>query len=654
MNFFERQLEVRRASARLVWLFTLAVVVIVALVDFAVWAGFRLWERQAGSAVRILVVAGVLTVLVIGLTSWIRTLLLRRGGGGKVATSLGGVPVSPDTPDPNLRRLRNVVEEIAIASGMPVPQLYVLPNEPGINAFAAGWTPGDAAIAVTQGALDRLSRDELQGVIAHEFSHVVNGDMRLNIRLMGVLTGILGLALLGRILLPRGGGRRQAGSVGPLVLPALVAVIAGYVGVVIGRLIKAGVSRQREFLADASAVQFTRQTEGLAGALKKIAGLPAGSRLHTAKAEDVSHMLFGESRKFSSLFATHPPLVRRIQLLDPAFDPRELDQLSSRWAAAPPSGMDEDRALGLTTAAAPALGPVRAPADAVVASIGNPAAGSFGHAGGLLRCIPEDVQARARRADSVVPVILGLLLSGHPQIRTGQHQLLTARLGRPLADAAWREGDALRGLDPAARLPLTELAFPALRQRPQQELQAVAAVLHELVRIDGKVDVFEYCLSALLVRDLSEAAHHRPPWPVRRTSLRQAAPSVAALFAVVAAVGHRDPAAAAAAFRAGLARVLPGAPIPFQPPGQAWQALDAAWPVLDGLPGPDKALLVDGLTTVIRNDGVLGVAESELLRTVCAMVHCPLPPLATVGLGQPLPPRGQQHPQQSSGVFGVR
>ncbi|MEV5300147.1 M48 family metalloprotease [Amycolatopsis methanolica] len=251
----------------------------------------------------------------------------------------------------------------------------MLPNEPGINAFAAGWTRGDAAIAVTQGALDRLSRDELPGVIAHEFSHVVNGDMRLNIWLMGVLTGILGLALLGRILLPRGGGRRQAGSLGPLVLPALVAVIAGYVGVVLGRLIKAGVSRQREFLADASAVQFTRQTEGLAGALKKIAGLPTGSRLHTAKAEDVSHMLFGDSRKFSSLFATHPPLVRRIQLLDPAFDPRELDQLSSRWA----------------------------------------------------------------------PVILGLLLSAHPQIRTGQHQLLTARLGRPLADAAWREGDALRG-----------------------------------------------------------------------------------------------------------------------------------------------------------------------------------------------------------------
>ncbi|WP_019809630.1 M48 family metallopeptidase, partial [Saccharomonospora halophila] len=257
------------------------------------------------------------------------------------------MPVPDDTTDPQLRRLRNVVEEIAIASGTPVPDLYVLPNEPGINAFAAGWSPANAAVAVTRGTLERLNRDELQGVIAHEFSHVVNGDMRLNIRLIGLLAGIVGLAVVGRILLAGGGRSGRNNNAAPLVLVGLAALIAGYIGVVAGRLIKAAVSRQREYLADASAVQYTRQTEGLTGALKKIGGIPTGSNLRSGKVDDVSHMLFGEGRRLSSLLATHPPLPERIRTLDPTFDPAELDRLRNRWSDNPPSGLAEDEALGL-------------------------------------------------------------------------------------------------------------------------------------------------------------------------------------------------------------------------------------------------------------------------------------------------------------------
>jgi len=630
MNFFERQRQVRRASARLVWLFALGVVIIVALVELAVWVGFRLDRRPPDTALLVLVTAGVITALIIGLTSWIRTLLLRDGGGRKIAVAQGGWFVPPDTTDPALRRLRNVVEEIAIASAMPVPELYVLPHEEGINAFAAGWTPGNAAIAVTRGAIERLNRDELQGVIAHEFAHVVNGDMRLNIRLIGVLTGILWLAIVGRVLLPRGQATRRASGLGPLLLPAMVAMVGGYLGVLIGRLVKAGVSRQREHLADASAVQFTRQTQGLAGALKKIGGLPAGSRLQSAKAEDVSHMLFSEGRTLSSLFATHPPLADRIRLLDPAFNPVELEQLRERWEAAPPSGLDEDRARGLVpaTPAAPqaAVGPAQ-----LVAAIGAPAAGSADHAGGLLRGIPDDVHARALRSDTAVALVLGLVLSADPQTRTAQCRLVEARLGRPYADAAWREAEALAGLDPALRLPLAQVAFPALRQRPTPQVQAVQGVLGELVRYDGTVDVFEYCLSTLLHRDLCESLYRRPPWRARHRSLTHAAPSVATLLAVVAAVGHPAPGAAAAAFQAGTARVLPGTQWPFQPPPSAWQALDAVWPVLDGLDGAAKATVVEALATVVWHDGVVGAAESELLRMVCALLHCPLPPLAVTG-----------------------
>ncbi|WP_208020786.1 M48 family metallopeptidase [Verrucosispora sioxanthis] len=356
MNFFERQRQVRRLSTRLVLLFVLAVVGIVVVVNVAALVAFNATTADPGQLAGFIAMVTVATLAAIGLAALVRTLALR-GGGGKVARELGGVPVPANTTDPELRRLRNVVEEMALASGVPVPEVYVLPEETAINAFAAGWTPSDAAVAVTRGALQRLNRDELQGVIAHEFSHVVNGDMRLNIRLMGLLFGILFLTVIGRGLARAGvigGGRSRGnnsgGSAAPLALVGLALLVAGYVGVLAGRLIQASVSRQREYLADASAVQYTRQTRGIAGALKKIGGLSDGSELKSPKRDEVGHMLFGEAAR-TSWFATHPPLADRIRALEPSFDPAELQQLSRRWAAAAPSGRQEDVAMGLAPAA---------------------------------------------------------------------------------------------------------------------------------------------------------------------------------------------------------------------------------------------------------------------------------------------------------------
>src|SRR5689334_4690881 len=284
-------------SARLVFLFIFAVVGIVAVINLAALLAFG---RNASSQdlVSIVIVTTILVLASIGLATLFRTVALR-GGGGVVARSVGGVAVPTDTQDPQLRRLRNVVEEIAIASGTAVPEIYILPHENGINAFAAGWSTSDAAVAVTRGALERLNRAELQGVIAHEFSHVVNGDMRLNIRLMGLLFGILFLAIIGRTLtqtgIIAGSGRRDGdrNQGNPLAILGIALLVAGFVGVLVGRLIKAAVSRQREYLADASAVQFTRQTSGIVGALAKIAGLESGSKLRNPKSEEVGHMLFG-------------------------------------------------------------------------------------------------------------------------------------------------------------------------------------------------------------------------------------------------------------------------------------------------------------------------------------------------------------------------
>ncbi|MBX6751621.1 MAG: M48 family metallopeptidase, partial [Micromonosporaceae bacterium] len=313
MNFFERQRLVRRQSARLVFLFFVAVAGIILVIDLAVaFATGALTAASGAQLVGYLGFTSVAVAAVIGLAALVRTVSLR-GGGGRVARELGGVLVPPDTRDPALRRLRNVVEEMAIAAGVSVPEIYVLPNEPSINAFAAGWSTSDAAVAVTQGALDRLSRDELQGVIGHEFSHVVNGDMRLNIRLIGLLFGILFLSIIGRNLMVFGGGRGSRDNRNPVPLIGIALLIAGGVGVLVGRIIQASVSRQREYLADASAVQYTRQTAGLAGALKKIAGLPSGSQLRSPKRDEVGHMLFGPGSGFSGLFATHPPLADRIK-----------------------------------------------------------------------------------------------------------------------------------------------------------------------------------------------------------------------------------------------------------------------------------------------------------------------------------------------------
>ncbi|MDE2360235.1 MAG: M48 family metallopeptidase, partial [Betaproteobacteria bacterium] len=345
MDFFAHQENARRHTRRMVVLFVLAVTAIVIAIDAAVVIAFGLLQQRTDGSTALpvgtLVGVSLAVVAVIALASLFRMASLRDGGGA-VARGLGATLVPPDTADPALRRLRNVIEEIAIASGVPVPEIYVLEHEPGINAFAAGFSPADAAVCVTQGCLERLNRDELQGVIAHEFSHVLNGDMRINIRLMGLVFGILVLSVIGRQILNAGywGGigigssrGRRDNNGGALVFVGIALLVVGGIGVFFGRLIKASVSRSREALADASAVQYTRQTSGIAGALKKIGALEAGSALTETHGEEVSHMLFGEAGGYSALFATHPPLLDRIRTLEPGFDPRELERLARDWSS---------------------------------------------------------------------------------------------------------------------------------------------------------------------------------------------------------------------------------------------------------------------------------------------------------------------------------
>ena len=330
MDFFTHQDRARRNTRRLVALFVLAVIAIVAAVYLAVVVFLMTTEAgeyisQGGLAapqVLVPVVAGTLFVIAAG--SGYKTLQLSEGGPA-VARLLGGKPLDPNTREADERRVLNVVEEMAIASGTPVPEVYLLAQEQGINAFAAGRTPADAVVGVTEGTARHLSRDELQGVVAHEFSHILNGDMRLNLRLIGVIHGILVISMIGYFVMRSGGGSsrgRKKGGAGAVVILGLALYVIGWIGVFFGRLIKAGVSRQREFLADAAAVQFTRNPLGISGALQKIGGLGAGSRIAHRRAEEASHLFFSNALKksFLGLTATHPPLEERIRRIDPSFD----------------------------------------------------------------------------------------------------------------------------------------------------------------------------------------------------------------------------------------------------------------------------------------------------------------------------------------------
>ena len=636
MNFFEHQAAARKSSRRLIVLFALAVLGVVFAVDAVVFfmaSGSGTAEVLSSG---LLIWPTVLTLAVIGLATMYKVSALKSGGGEEVARGLGGVPVPANTPDPKLMRLRNVVEEMSIASGVPMPKLYVLEEDAGINAFAAGYSPSDAVVAVTRGALERLNRDELQGVIAHEFSHVLNGDMRINIRLMGVLFGIMVISLIGRKVLFHGaafsGGSRRSNGVGVAMMVGIAALVIGSIGMFFARMIKAGVSRQREVLADASAVQFTRQTQGLAGALKKIAGLDAGSTLtHRAEAEEVSHMLFGNGLGFDGLFATHPPILERIKKLDPAFGDAQLQGLRRQWLTSPPDGLQEDIALGLA-GVAPASRSLSASVDllpkSVSEQVGHPGIDDYARADVILAEMPEALRELARDRETVRPLLASLLLGSEEDQLDTRHALLAHFMNEADAETTWRiHTQIVADLHPALRLPLAMLAFPTLRQFPRPDIENFIGMADALIHADADVTLFEYCLGILLQKQVREALDPGNHAQMGRLKTQGVKDEFITLLRVVAHAGARDDQEAQRAFQAGMANVVQREVIAYAPPDGGYAQLDAIWPKLDALDPLAKQVVVESMTAAIGFDGRVTIAEAELLRTLCAVLHCPLPPM---------------------------
>lgn len=643
MNFFDAQDQARRSSRRLVFAYIVATASIVlgvtAIVGFALYNfSMRDYGLTAGQFIQqqasVLLGTGFITALIIFGASLYKTSRLSAGG-GRVAVDMGGTQVPANVQDPLRRRLRNVVEEMAIASGVPVPEIYVLEEEQGINAFAAGYSPSDAAVAVTRGTLELLDRDELQGVIAHEFSHILNGDMKLNIRLMGVLFGIISLGLVGRLVL-RGGfhtslvsGRRNRSH--PVIMAAgLGLIVLGAIGVFFARIIKASVSRQREYLADASAVQFTRQTDGIANALKKIGGYSAGSKINATDPEEVSHMLFGAGANLSGMFSTHPPLVERIQALDPSFKQSDFPRVDPRQRRVETASDSQQHAAFAGEAVRPITSTAgEGLAESIANSVGRPTNEHVEFARKMRQSIPENLYEAAHSTELVYLLAVALILDRSGNVTDRQFALVKEQLGEQRAQFVRSYFDELSKIGAEFRLPLLEIAFPALKLRPAEGLSYLLSLTARLMEVDGEIELFEFCFYRIMMSNLDRAVDptgKRSAHRYRRHDLRAA---ISDLLRVLADYGHNTDEHRVAAFEAGRATL------------GAWASdeefrsdrdgtvriLNRSFDVLSGLNSKAQASLLRAISATARHDGELSISEAELIRAVCSTLDYPLPPI---------------------------
>jgi Zn-dependent protease with chaperone function/uncharacterized tellurite resistance protein B-like protein len=641
MNFFDYQDRARRWTRLLAVLYALAVVLIV-LAVYAVaavlLANIPAGARQADDAALqglwnpAVFIGSTLATLAILFGGTLYKVAELSGGGAVVARLMGGTPVAPQTADPDELRLRNVVEEMSIASGTPVPQLFVLPGETGINAFAAGLTPNDAAIAVTRGALRALSRDELQGVVAHEFSHILNADMRMNVRLMGILHGILMIALtgygimrvLGRVRTGRGKG---AGGVALLFLLGLAVMIIGYIGVFFANLIKAAIGREREYLADASAVQFTRNPMGLAGALKKIAAWRDGGRVDATQAAAASHFFIAEPGAMSwmNFLDTHPPLEERIRRLDPSFTgdlqdvTRELS--SARPRQEPPVMPAFPRAAALPSA--------RTSVSGLANRVGAPEFQNVAYAAAILDAIPPDCRTAAATHHGAETILYALVLSRQANVRQKQMARLAARApGHVYARIVFFDGRC-GSMPEASRLPLADLAISALRGMDRQGYAAFRENLMAMVLADEEVDVFEFALLHMVARRLDRQFDIAPAPRTRYHSFDGLGSSLACVFSLLVWNGTEDEGAARAAYAAGWEAL--GEPESERLRDRNDGRLKELEEHLDRLAelAPQlKARLLSACAAVAATDGHTSLHEAETLRAVADALDCPVPPFA--------------------------
>lgn len=640
MDFFASQDEARRKTGQLLFYFVLAVILIIVAIYAAITFIFiyqqsrpgpfdpgRLWNPD-------LFVAVVGAILLVVISGSLYKIAVLRSGGARVAEMLGGMLI-PASSDAFLeKRLLNIVEEMAIASGVPVPPVYLMEKEQGINAFAAGFTPDDAVIGVTRGALETLNREELQGVVAHEFSHILNGDMWLDLKLVGFLHGILLIALIGRSILRGSSRSRNNKNSGGAVVFGLILLILGYIGVLFGKLIKSGVSRQREYLADASAVQFTRNPHGLAGALKKIGGLASGSLIEHSKAEEISHMFFSNGLKASwvGAFSTHPPLAERITRLDPAFD-GTFPAVVPKQAAAPGADTietDEQQPLDKIpqgAAAVIALAVLAADPKNITRDIGTPIRAHMEYARRLLQSLPPQIREAASDPFGACAVIYGLLLDKDEEVRGRQVEQLKSSADQEILAATEKIIPLMLELEEDARLPLMDLAMPSLRSMSLEQFRKFEENTGRLVRIDGRTSLSEYILVHVVVRRLEKSFITAQRSVTVIDSIQEVAEEISALLSLLANVGHDEDEAA---------RAFAGAAATFKQQVKSFHyltkqeckeiKLDTVLNRLAQLNLKVKQSLITAFFQCLVHDQQITMKEAEFFRLLVYALDTPLPP----------------------------
>lgn len=650
MNFFEQQDRAKRNTKRLILLLVLAVISLIAITClllatfiyyFAANNPHRLYEERYGDFWQNLssilppetIITITLAITLIVLLGSLFKYAQLSGGGRTVAAAMGGRLISGATKDLNERKILNVVEEMAIASGTAVPPVYVI-EEDSINAFAAGYKPQDAVIGVTRGCIQQLSRDQLQGVIAHEFSHIFHGDMRINMRLVALLHGILLLGLIGEFLMRSSNNRslvrsNRDKSTAGIMLLGLGLFVIGYAGTFFGNIIKAAVSRQREFLADASAVQFTRNPDGIAGALKKIGGATFGSRLSTDNAAQFSHMYFSQGvSSFLNLMATHPPLEERIRRIEPRWNGEFIGPTTNvtQGTSTAEEFIGFQAANSHQSATSSQMYPVDI--EQSIEQIAQPTHQHLNFAHECLESLPSYIKEAATDTFSARGLVFGLLLDQHPQRQEQQWQTLNQSLGTMELSNLYPLAKAANALDAHQRLPLLEIVLPALKQLAPTQQQAFLESMRRLINADQKISLMEWSLYRIVLHNINPNHSLQAAKLTRTYTLADRIPECRLLLSTLAYAGTTQEANAKAAYNRAMETL--GQSVDILPQMDITLAnLDKALPQLNLIKPLQKPLLLKAMSQCVLHDGQITITEAELFRAIADSLDCPMPPLIT-------------------------
>ena len=628
MNFFEAQERARKSSRLLVWWFALAVIGVILVIYLCATIG---WQMSGGDTKGIHVVTKwsdlawwnpeffLGTTVIVGGTILIGSLikLTQLSAGGKVvAENLGGRAVEPNTQDHYERRLLNVVEEMAIASGVPIPEVWVMDHEGGINAFAAGTDPANAVIGVTRGTLERLNRAELQGVVAHEFSHILNGDMKLNIRLMGWIFGLVMISVVGRFLMEsirHFRGSRNSKNSGALILALLVSGLilwlVGSVGVLFARMIQAAISRQREFLADASAVQFTRLPDGIAGALKKIGGFPEHGRITAPAATEARHMFFAGS-SLNSVMATHPPLDMRIKAIDPHWN--------GKMSEAPIMESEQEftGAMGFADLAEPI-------AASVSSEISRSGDSMDSHVGESIRSgLVFGQSGQEFSKDQAKSLLLGLLVEANEEASQLAGNILRARgFDETNVGVVMGWSEKMGQKSSIEKLAVVDLSLAWLRRMDPREARDFISLTQLLIEADGQVEIFEFMLQQVIRRHVEIGTGLVPVPPIKFLKLADLETELMHLLSAFGKVSGGEGVLGKAfqEYREHSGREPYQTEVGLGKVAEALGKMDASSPLV-------KQQILRLCSLVVMGDGKVEDMEMELLRATAEAMGAPIPP----------------------------